>query len=114
VGVTDLAGRLKLSKMRLTWTHPNENAKATGYTILRSQSVLSKSDCPDCPKLFQKVAAVPIGRSLRKQRHPLEFYQDLATGFKYTYKVRPYESSGGQGPDSNMVVIAHPKPGRSP
>ena len=113
VGVTDLAGGLNLGKVRLTWTHPTENAKAVGYIILRAQSVLSKPDCPDCPQLFQKVAAVPIGRSLRKQRHPLEFYQDLATGFKYTFKVRPYESSGGQGPDSNRVIITHPKTGPS-
>jgi hypothetical protein len=113
VGVTDLAGGLQLSKVRLTWTHPIENAKAAGYIILRAQSVLSKPDCPDCPQLFQKVDTVPIGRSQRKQRHSMELYHDLATGFKYTFKVRPYESSGGQGPDSNTVVIPHPKTGPS-
>lgn len=113
VGVNDLVGGLSSGKVRLTWTHPTGNAKAAGYIILRAQSVLSKPDCPDCPQLFQKVATVPVARSLRSQRHPLEFYHDLATGFKYTLKVRPYASSGAQGPDSNRVVITHPKTGPS-
>lgn len=112
-GVRDLAGALNQGAVRLTWNHLPENAKAAGYIVLRAQSALSKPDCPGCPQLFQKVATVPVSRSLSKQRYPLEFYHDLAQGFKYTFKVRPYESSGGQGPDSNLVVITHPKTGPS-
>lgn len=111
--VRDLAGGLNKDAVRLTWNHPSENAKAAGYVILRAQSALAKPDCPDCPQLFQKVATVPVSRSMRKQRHPLEYYQNLAQGFRYTFKVRPYESSGGQGPDSNLVMISHPKTGPS-
>lgn len=113
VGIQDLAGGLNQGAVRLTWNHLPENAKAVGYIVLRAQSALSKPDCSDCPQLYQKVDTVPIGRSLRKQRHPLEFYHDLAEGFEYTFKVRPYESSGGQGPDSNLVVIAYPRTGPS-
>jgi hypothetical protein len=112
-GVVDLAGSLNQGAVRLTWNHLPENAKAVGYIVLRAQSALSKPDCPDCPHLYQKVATVPVGRSQRKQRHFLEFYHDLAEGFMYTFKVRPYESSGGQGPDSNLVVIMHPDTGPS-
>lgn len=108
VGVSDLAGGLTRDAVRLTWNHPPENAKAARYVVLRAQSALSKPDCPDCPQLFQKVATVTISRSLRKQRHPLEFYHDLIEGFRYTFKVRAQTSSGGQGPDSNTVVIIHP------
>jgi len=33
----------------------------------------------------------------------------VTDGFRYTYNVRPYQSSGAQGPDSNFVVMTVPK-----
>jgi hypothetical protein len=35
----------------------------------------------------------------------MAFVQQVAEGFRYTYSVRSYASSGAQGPDSNLVVI---------
>ena len=109
VGVTDLRGRLSQSTVRLTWNHTAENSHAVGYIVLRAQSSLSKPDCPDCPMVFQKEETISLRRSLRKKPHALEFYQDVADGFRYTYNVRPYQSSGAQGPDSNLVVLSFPK-----
>lgn len=109
VGVGDLQGQLSQSTVRLTWNHAVENSRAVGYVVLRAQSSLSKPECPDCPMVFQKVETISLSRSLRKKAHAMEFYQDVADGFRYTYNVRPYQSSGAQGPDSNYVVIAFPK-----
>ena len=109
VGVGDLQGRLNESTVRLAWNHAAENSHAVGYIVLRAQSSLSKPECPDCPMVFQKVETISLKRALRKKPHALEFYQDVADGFRYTYNVRPYQSSGAQGPDSNFVVIAFPR-----
>lgn len=109
VGVGDLQGRLNKGTVRLTWSHTTENAGAVGYIVLRAQSALSKPECPDCPQVYQKVASIPMNRSMRRQQHALELYHDVADGFRYTFKVRPYQSSGGQGPDSNIIVIVNPK-----
>jgi hypothetical protein len=32
----------------------------------------------------------------------------LPKGFRYTFSVRPVQSSGAQGPDSNLVEIMLP------
>ena len=107
--VSDLQGSLSQSTVRLTWNHSTENARAAGYIVLRAQSSLSHPDCPDCPLLFQKVETIPLSRSMRNKGHAMDFYQDVGEGFRYTYNVRPYQSSGAQGPDSNLVVIVRPK-----
>jgi hypothetical protein len=108
-GVSDLKGDLKQGTVRLTWQHTPENGRAAGYIVLRAQSPLTQPECPDCPPVFQKVDTIPMSRSLRKQRHVMNFKQDVAVGFRYTYNVRPYQSSGSQGPDSNFVIITYPK-----
>lgn len=109
VGVSDLQGSLSQGNVRLTWNHSSENLRAVGYIVLRAQSSLSKPDCPDCPMVFQRVETISLTRSMRKQSHVLEFNQDVADGFRYTFNVRPYQSSGAQGPDSNFFVIAFPE-----
>jgi hypothetical protein len=103
--VRDLQGDLRQGTVRLTWNHTPDNAGAKGYIVLRAQSSLSQPDCPECPMVFQKVETISMRRSMRKKQHAMEFYQDVAQGFQYTYSVRPYQSSGAQGPDSNLVVI---------
>lgn len=106
-GVTGLKGELNQSTVRLTWHHSPDNERAAGYVVLRAQSSLSEPECPECPVVYQKVDTIPMSRSLRKKRHVMEFYHDVAEGFRYRFNVRPYQSSGGQGPDSNPVVIIY-------
>lgn len=107
--ISDLIGSLSDNTVRLTWRHSPDNGTVEGYIVLRAQSSLSKPDCPDCPMVYQKVGTIPLGRSLRKKHHDMESYHDVAAGFKYTFNVRPYQSSGAQGADSNLVVITLPK-----
>jgi hypothetical protein len=105
--VSDLKGQLNQGTVRLTWHHSADNARAVGYIILRAQSALSQPECPECPLVYQKIDTIPMSRSLRKKHHIMEFYHDVADGFRYTFNVRPYASSGSQGPDSNPVVVVN-------
>lgn len=105
--INDLKGELHQGTVRLTWHHSPDNPRAAGYIILRAQSSLSRPECPECPLVYQKIDTIPMSRSLRKKRHLMEFYHDVADGFRYTFNVRPYQSSGDQGPDSNPVVIIY-------
>jgi len=113
VAVADLQGVLSAKTVRLAWHHAAQNESAAGYIVLRAQAALSRPACPDCPLVFQKVDTIPMDRSARKQRQNLAFQQEIAAGFRYTYNVRPYQSSGAQGPDSNLVVIEFPIPTES-
>ena len=107
--VSDLQGGLIQDTVRLTWRHVPENADAVGYIVLRAQSSDSQPQCPKCPLVFQKVGTVPVHRPQRNKPHEMAFVQQVAEGFRYTYSVRAYQSSGAQGPDSNLVVIICPK-----
>ena len=109
MAVNDLQGSLSNGTVKLTWSHQPANAGAVGYIVLRAQSALSKPDCPECPQVFQKVDTVPVNRAQRKQRMDMVYLHDVVVGFRYTFNVRPYQSSGSQGPDSNLIVITYPK-----
>jgi hypothetical protein len=106
--VTDLKGILDVAHVRLTWTHRPENRYAEEYVVLRAQRGLSRPECGDCPKVFQKVGAVPLAGALSDQKQSLNFSQDLAAGFAFTFSVRPIHGSGAQGPDSNFVIVEVP------
>lgn len=107
--VKDLQVDLAHGEVRLNWSHLPENAGAVGYIVLRAQSALVTLDCPDCPKVFQKVATVTVSRPLRRTQTVMEFLQAVMPGFQYTFKVLPYGSFARQGPDSNWVVISYSK-----
>jgi len=103
--VADLKADLDQGQVRLTWSHSPENWGAVSYVVLRAQRELSQPECSDCPMVFQKAGAVPLPRAIRKEKYGLDFSQNLTVGFRYTFTVRPINSSGAQGPDSNRVVI---------
>ena len=103
--VTDLGGDLRHDRVTLTWSHNPENWAATGYVVLRARQKLYQPECPDCPPAFQNAGTIPLARSLRKEKHAVDFSQNLAAGFRYCFSVRPVSASGAQGPDSNMLVI---------
>jgi hypothetical protein len=101
MAVNDLKGSVSNGTVKLTWSHRPANAGAVGYIVLRAQLALAKPECPECPQVFQKVDTVPVSRSQRKQTVEMVYLHDVVDGFRYTFNVRPYQSSGSQGPDSN-------------
>jgi hypothetical protein len=109
--IADLNGVLSADDLKLTWRHDPDNWSATAYIVLRARQELPHPECADCPLAFEKTGSVPVARSLRKEKHTLDFSQSLAAGFRYSFKVRPVTASGAQGPDSNMVLIDVPASG---
>jgi hypothetical protein len=110
--VTDLKGALDKGQVRLTWTHrPADNQDARNYVVLRAQRGLAQAECKDCPRVFQKVGAIPLAGPVRDMQQTLVFSQSLAPGFLYIFSVRPIHGSGAQGPDSNLVTVVVPDTG---
>jgi hypothetical protein len=106
--VADLRGDLRQGNVELTWSHSPENWGASAYVVLRAQRELSQPECADCPEAFQKTGSIPLTRSLRKEKHTMDFSQSLASGFRYFFRVRPMYASGAQGPDSNTIGFIVP------
>jgi hypothetical protein len=106
--VTDLKGILDGEHIRLTWTHRPDNRYAKAYVVLRAQRGVSRPECSDCPRVFQKVGSIPPAGAMRDTEQSLTFSQNLAEGFFYTFSVRPIHHSGVQGPDSNFVIVEMP------
>ena len=108
--VADLEGALDQTTMTLTWTHFTENSRVKNYIVLRAQTDLSRLEaCAGCPMVFQKVGIQAVERRLANKAHKLTFSLNLPKGFRYTFSVRPSQSSGAQGPDSNLVEVILPK-----
>lgn len=99
--VTGLKGQLDNGVVTLTWQHPADTQGVAGYVVYRAQTKLSEPDCPDCPLVFESLETLSVSEASEQ----IEFTQPVASGFRYTFKVRPSGPSGGQGPDSNLVVI---------
>jgi hypothetical protein len=109
--VTDLKAMLDQGHVRLTWTHSPDNRYAKAYVVLRAQRELSRPECNDCPRVFQKVGSLDLTGAIRDEKHTLDFSENLAAGFRYIFSVRPVHSSGAQGPDSNLVIVEVPAEG---
>jgi hypothetical protein len=103
--VTDLKAAHGKGRAFLDWHHPGGESHAVGYHVLKSQQSVSQSECPGCPMVFQRIGTEKLQRTLRSQRHALEFEAAVQAGYLYHFKVVPIESSGAQGPDSNVVKI---------
>ena len=99
--INDLQGRLQEGTVTLTWQHRPSYEAVSGYVVLRAQSALSSPQCPQCPLIFQKVGTLRIDRN----QQTVHYSQSVPDGFRYTYKVQPFQSSRAQGPDSNMIVL---------
>lgn len=106
--VTDLKGVLDRNQVRLIWTHRPDNQDAKAYVVLRAQRGLSQAECKDCPRVFQKVGSISVPGAARDQQQTLDYSQSLASGFTYTFSVRPIHGTGAQGPDSNLVMLEVP------
>ena len=103
--VSDLKIAIEDKSVVLRWRTDKTADGVEGYTVYRATTDLSAGECPGCPVIFQK-----IDRVMDKGADAaLMFSEPVPPGFRYTYKVRPFYSSGGEGPDSNMAVVEVPK-----
>lgn len=103
--VLDLIARYEDNTVFLSWHHPPSSAAVTGYLVYKSGQVEDGSACKGCPILFEKVDTQPLDPKMRNTRHKLTWSQTVDSGFQYTFKVAPTQSSGARGPDSNFAVV---------
>ncbi len=103
--VSDLNVHYQNPMVTLRWHHRPTGSAATGYAIYRASQSSTKADCTHCPLLFEKIDRLNMDPALRAQQHPLTYSQSVGRGNRYVYKVVPVQSSGAQGPDSNLVVV---------
>jgi len=108
--VSDLKYGIDDNILTLTWTIPKEKEKAKsapdGFIVYRSKRPISDSDCKNCPKLFQKVSDIPADITIDASGYEnknIEYREEIAKGFVYTYKVVLYTKSGAQSRDSNYI-----------
>lgn len=103
--VMDLKAAYSNGRVLLGWHHPGGESPAVGYHVLKSQRSVSQPGCPGCPIIFQRIGTEKLQRTLRTKHHALEFEAVAQAGYLYHFKVVPIESSGAQGPASNVVKI---------
>lgn len=103
--VTDLSAQYENNSVVLSWYHPASTAAVTGYLVYRAGRSDDGSTCKGCPILFEKVDTRPLDPEKRSTRHMLSWSQSVDSGFQYTFKVVPVQSSGARGPDSNFAVV---------
>jgi len=108
--VSDLKYSIDGNILTLTWTIPKEKEKEksafSGFIVYRSKRPISDSDCKNCPKLFKKVSDIPADITIDApgyENKNIEYREEIAKGFVYTYKVVLYTKSGAQSRDSNSI-----------
>jgi hypothetical protein len=99
--IHDLAATLEHGNVWLQWKQTPHAGHVAGYHVYRAANDLSKTPCPGCPMMFQKIATFDN----EGQPERFSYTDNVSAGFRYTYKVTPYYSTGAIGPDSNLVVI---------
>ncbi len=106
--VEDLTKEINNSTLTLTWTIPDMKKKDRyeGFLIFRSSTLRSKSGCTNCPKVFKKVAQIPVDSPKPDpEQGKISFQEALEEGYRYSYMVKGVTEKGGKSPDSNIVAF---------
>jgi len=99
--VTDLAATWNQGMITLTWLHNDPSETVVGYQVYRSQTKIETTPCEECPIIFESAGKITVSRQSRTVRFELE----ASIGYFYRFKVKPYQATGAQGPDSNVVEL---------
>ena len=78
--------------------------------LFRATAKLTDEICPDCPLVYQRIAAMPISRVNGEPKPAYE--EEVQQGFRYTYKVVLQMDSGRGSEPSNLVAFDYQDPGR--
>lgn len=108
--VRDLKYQVRGDKLVLSWTLPKaetaQDNKIASALVYRLKQPLGKQDCPDCPRIFERVARLAA-------RSGIMTYTDRITpGFQYYYKIILSDGGNRSGQDSN--IVHHIPEGNSP
>ena len=111
--VDDLSYSLDGDRLNLTWTIPevkgNVKSGLGGFYVFRSKKSVSESDCKNCPKIFKRVADIPIKAkgSEHLKKDIITYNEILEKGCRYIYKVTGYTDNGVTGDDSNQIDFVY-------
>ena len=108
--VTDLSYKMQEDTIELNWTIPKHKGKIhpdlEGFFVYRSRKPLAESECPNCPLRFTRVADIgkkAVKSSAKLTQDHMTYIEILTKGYRYIYKVVPYNDSGSRFADSNLV-----------
>ena len=91
-------------QVTLRWKPVHSPGVVAGYDIFRSAHPLSGPSCPVCHQQFHKIERL----TPPSDTGDITFAQQVPVGFRYTYKVRPYDRDGGLGADSDPAGVDVP------
>jgi hypothetical protein len=109
--ITDLQAALDQNQVKLAWTI-NRTSKGPlfdyeSFVIYRAKIPVEEAKCNNCPYLFVKAAVLPAPLPEKRfdERLAGEYFESVASGFRYVYKVVGITTRGERTSDSNLVVV---------
>ena len=110
--VNDLSYSLDGYKLKLTWTISEVKEKVKsglgGFYVFRSKKLVLGSDCKNCPKMFKRVADIPLkDNSGNSGKDIIKYTEAIEKGNRYIYKVVVYTNNGVIGGDSNQIDFVY-------
>jgi len=107
-----LNGNVSGGSVFLRWTLVEgpgaETAATAGFYVYRSRRGLTAADCPGCPVLFERIAAIARQNGgSAGSAGPFEYQEELEKGYRYFYKVGTYLPSGADGAESNTIEFEY-------
>lgn len=110
--VNDLSWRMEEDTLTLTWTVPQHDGRIhpilKGFSVYRSKTPLSESECRNCSIRFKRVADISraeVKSSMGLTKGVMTYSQTLGKGYRYIYKVGVDHDTGMTVRDSNRVEI---------
>lgn len=107
--VKNFQAQMEGVKLKLTWPVPewkkSKDEKLAGFYVYGAMEKLSEDGCKNCPKLFERVADIPITSQFVGPGAGIAYEAPLEKGSRYYYKVSCYTDKGNEGALSKIVTI---------
>jgi predicted small lipoprotein YifL len=104
----DLQAEVDGDRVTLRWRPIHSTAVVAGYDIFRASHPLSGPSCPACHQQFHKIDSLTVASDTGADAREITFCQQVPPGFRYTYKVRPFDRNGELGADSDQAGVDVP------
>lgn len=106
--VSDLTLQADGNMLKLTWSvpawEPKNGDRLAGFRVYHSLEERSAPACEDCPRQYQLVAEVDMGKRVAGER--IAYTEVMKQGFRYFYRVSCYTEDGVEGDKSKTVTIS--------
>lgn len=107
--VKDLRAVVDGEEIRFSWSVPKAAVGGPsglkGFFLFRWRGSLESEDCPNCPRVFERLADIDVqsGRPEGDERLGFEHAEGLQAGFRYAFKLLGYAPGGVKSADSNVL-----------